>query len=170
MSYFDIVVAIPLLWALYKGFRKGLIIEVASLVALILGIWGGLSFSDYAADLIHDQLEVSSEWLPLLSFALTFIAIVVAIFALAKVLEKIIKMVALGMVNRLLGALFGFLKVALICSVVVYVMETINLRFRFLPHNIGEKSVLYAPLSRIAPAVIPLFTEWQKETVIPGSP
>ena len=42
MNILDIIFAIPLLWALYRGFRKGLIYMIASLTALLLGVLGGM--------------------------------------------------------------------------------------------------------------------------------
>jgi membrane protein required for colicin V production len=53
MNYLDIILAIPLLWGLYKGVSKGIIKELASLVALIVGIYGAVHF----ADSIQGQLE-----------------------------------------------------------------------------------------------------------------
>ncbi len=56
MNWLDIVLAIPLLWFTYKGFRNGLIIELASLAALILGIFIALHFSFYAEDYLRRKL------------------------------------------------------------------------------------------------------------------
>ena len=57
MNWLDIVLAIPLLWFMYKGFRNGLIIELASLAALILGIYVALHFSFYVKDYLVDSFE-----------------------------------------------------------------------------------------------------------------
>jgi membrane protein required for colicin V production len=160
MNYFDIGIAIPLLWSVYRGFKKGLVIEIASLVALVLGIWGGTNFSHYAASLINENWEVSAKWLPILAFSLTFLAIVIGVFALAKLLERVIKLVALGLVNRIFGALFGMLKVVLILSVVFYLLGTVQQQYHLLPEKLMEESVLFGPIQKIAPALLPHMREW----------
>jgi membrane protein required for colicin V production len=165
MNYFDIFIAVPLLWAIYRGFKKGLIIEVASLVALVLGIWGSLNFSDYAATLINENWEVSAKWLPILAFSLTFILIVIAVFSLAKLLEKVVKMVALGLPNRILGALFGALKVVMLLSVIFYLLGTVHEKYPFLPEKALSESLLFTPIQKIAPALLPHMREWSDFTL-----
>ena len=73
MNYIDIILAIPLLWAIYMGFTKGFIIEITSLIALFLGVYGAIHFSYY----ISDSMKLSSAYSPLISFAITFLIIVI---------------------------------------------------------------------------------------------
>ena len=162
MNYFDVVLAIILGWSVYRGFTKGFIIEFATLLALILGIYGGLNFSNYASDWITENWDVSTEVLPILSFFLTFIAIVIVIHLLARIIEKFVKLAALGLVNRLAGAIFSLLKSIVICSVLIYIVDTVDVQFYdFLSDDFRKDSVLYEPLSKIAPTLLPLFTKWQ---------
>ena len=76
MNYFDIIIIIPLLWGAFKGFKKGLIIELASLIALFLGVWGAIKFSSVVGNYLDQTFTVSEKFLPLVSFAVTFILIV----------------------------------------------------------------------------------------------
>jgi membrane protein required for colicin V production len=39
MGILDIVFIIPIVWLAYIGFKKGLIVELSTLVALILGVF-----------------------------------------------------------------------------------------------------------------------------------
>ncbi len=149
MSKIDIILAIPLLWGAFIGFKKGLILELASLVGLILGIYGALKFSDFTAQQLSEHFEISTEWIGLVSFLLTFIAIVVAVFLLAKILDKALKMVALGLVNRLLGLLFGLVKYALIASVLMYFFQNLNQQFSFVSDSFIEESFLWQPMEMI---------------------
>jgi len=155
MNYFDIIITIPLIWGAYKGFKKGFIIEIASFIALGLGIWGGMRFSSISAKYLSDAFEISEKVMPLISFAVTFIAIVMAVFMLAKMLQKIITMVALGFVNRSAGALFGMLKFALIMSVVINFANTINNQISFIAPTMKNSSILYEPMGKVAQVIIP---------------
>ncbi len=155
MNYFDIIIIIPLIWGAYKGFKKGFIIEIASFIALGLGVWGGMKFSSISAKYLSDAFDISEKVMPLISFAVTFILIVVVVFMLAKMLQKIITMVALGFINRAAGALFGMLKFGLIMSVIINFTEIINKQIDFIEPEMKNSSVLYEPVGKIAQIIIP---------------
>ncbi len=155
MNYFDVIIIIPLLWGAFKGFKKGLIIEVSSLVALFLGVWGGVKFSAISAKYLSEMFDISEKIMPLISFAITFIIIVIAVFALAKLLEKFIKMIALGLVNKITGAAFGMLKFALIISVVLNLVNNVNAELNFIEPEMQDSSLLYKPISSVALILIP---------------
>ena len=63
IEYLDIILAIPLIWGAFMGFKKGLILELASIVALVLGIYGAVKFSDLTADYLNSYFEISSNWI-----------------------------------------------------------------------------------------------------------
>ncbi|MBN4051430.1 CvpA family protein [bacterium AH-315-M05] len=160
MSYIDIILIIPLLWGTYKGFTKGFIIQISTLAALMLGIYGGIKFSESVSVYLQLYIEVNYRVLMLISFALTFLLIVIAIHFLARVLKKFISLIALGFVNKLFGAIFGLLKTAFILSVVLVLINMADETLKFIPLEEKSKSVLYEPVSRLVPAVIPGVREW----------
>lgn len=155
MNYIDIIIAIPLLWGLYKGFTKGIILEAATLIALWLAIWGAVKFHDFVTVWMRESLNWTSKYMPVISFALIFIGVLILVFAIAKLLEKIIKAVALGFLNKLAGGIFGILKFGLILSVVIFLLNAIEKNYSFIPPDIKNKSVLYEPVGKIAPLIIP---------------
>ena len=155
MNYIDIIIAIPLLWGLYKGFTKGIILEAATLIALGLAIWGAVKFHDFVTVWMRESLNWTSKYMPVISFALIFIGVLVLVFAIAKLLEKIIKAVALGFLNKLAGGIFGILKFGLILSVIIFLLNAIEKNYSFIPPDVKNKSVLYEPVGKIAPLIIP---------------
>lgn len=159
MNYIDIILCIPLVWGLYKGFTKGLIIEAASLVAFGLGIWGGIHFSDYCAHKISEWFNWTSPYLPIISFALTFLMIVIVVYFIAKVIQKMIEGMALGAINKIGGAIFGSLKFALVMSVVIFVLNAIEKSYPVISIKAKEGSLLYQPIGRIAPFLIPTLND-----------
>ena len=155
MNTIDLVFAVLLLWAAYRGFTKGFIVQLATLAALLLGILGAVMFSDFTSSLIIKKFEVSGQYLPIISFAITFIAIVIAVHILAKALNKLIDAIALGVVNRLLGVLFSVLKVAFIVSIILVLVNKADHKYNFIPKETTENSLLYKPLSNLAPMIFP---------------
>jgi membrane protein required for colicin V production len=75
------------------------------------------------------------------------------------VVDRLMKAVALGFINRLLGIAFGLFKAVLILSVIFVVLNAIDARRPFLPKEKIEKSMLYNPISDIAPAIFPIIGE-----------
>lgn len=159
MNVMDIVLCIPLLWGLYKGFTKGFIVELASLVAFGLGIWGAYHFSTYTAGLLKDKLHVHSPYLPILSFSITTLVIVIVIFLLAKLIQKFAEGMALGPLNKIAGALFSALKFALLMSVLLFVLDTVERKIPLVSLKTKEDSLLYKPIASLAPFLLPKLTE-----------
>lgn len=157
MSTIDIVIIVPILWAAYRGFKKGLIIEVTSLIALGLGVWGAIHFSDYIAEIITGKVE--DKYIPLASFTVTFVLIVAGVFVLGKVLEKFINLIQLKLVNKAAGAGFGAIKILLIISVLLVIINSYDEQLKLIPEDLKEESTLYKPLSELSKIVIPSLKE-----------
>ena len=118
MNIFDIIIAALLIFGFVRGIMKGLFVEVASLVALIGGVYGAIHFSYFLGDFLKEYVSWSEEYISLAAFAGTFIIIIIIIALLGKVLTKLADFAALGILNKILGGVFGVLKIGLILSVI----------------------------------------------------
>ena len=132
MTVIDIVLGALLLFGLIRGLTKGLFVEVASLLALILGVYGAIHFSHFATDFLETRVEWDEKYVNIASFAITFIIIVFVISLAGKALTKLADFASLGMLNKLLGGLFGLLKIGLILSVVLMVFTNMNKAIPFV--------------------------------------
>jgi membrane protein required for colicin V production len=156
MNWIDFVIIALLAFGLIQGFINGLIIEIAELAALVLGVWGAIHFSWWTADKLSGWFDLQSSWTGIVSFAITFAVIVFAIYLLGKLLDTMMKAIALGFLVKLLGALFGVLKTALILSVVFVFLNTINEKRHFLPSSTIGSSFLYNPIADLVPSIFPV--------------
>jgi membrane protein required for colicin V production len=159
MNYIDIIIIAIIALAMVRGFMNGFVKEVASLAALILGIWGAIKFSSFTAAKLYDYFDMSGKYVGIVAFLVTMCVIAVLIQLMGMVIDKLVKAVALGLVNRLLGIGFGLLKSVLILSVVFVVLNAIDSGRPFLPKEKIERSFLYNPISDIAPAIFPRIGE-----------
>ncbi len=153
MNYFDIVVGIILILAIIRGFRNGLIIELASLAALVLGVLGAIKFSSFTEQWLAQHF--SSSYIGIIAFILTFIAIVIGVHLIAKGVNKLVEAVALGLINRIMGALFSLVKIGFILSIVMAVFISIDKTLNIIPEQTRESSILYKPLGEFAPRIFP---------------
>jgi len=159
MNWIDATILIILIVTAVNGFINGLVKEVASLAALILGIWGAIKFSFFTAEKLYDYFDMTGQYVGVIAFIITFGLIVVVIHFVGIIADKIVNAVALGFVNRLLGILFGVLKSVLIMSVIFAVLNAIDAKKSFLPRETIEQSKFYNPISDIAPAIFPIIGE-----------
>ena len=155
MNYIDIVIAILLAFGLIRGYFKGFIVEITSLAGLVLGIYGAIHFSYFLSNILKNYVSWDASMMQLVSFAGTFIIILVLISILGKVFTKIAESIALGFLNKFLGALFGLLKVGLIVSVVLMIFSKINKTLPFVEQSQTQESILYEPIKNLAPAIFP---------------
>lgn len=156
MNYVDFIILAILAFALVRGFIKGLIIEVASILALILGIWGAIRFSGFVGQRLTEYFDLSTQYLGVIAFAITFIIIVLLVHLIANIIDKLLEAVALGIPVKLLGAVFGVLKTTLILSIIFVILNTFNEKKDFLPKELLKGSILYYPISDFAPMLFPL--------------
>ena len=160
MNSIDIILGIILIYAFYRGIRKGLFTTLASLIGLIAGVYGAIHFSHFAANLLSKTLQWSSEVINLTAFGITFLIILIVVNLAGKILTKIADFAALGLVNKLLGGLFNTLKIAFICSVIfMFLNASTNISGLLIPSQKKESSLLYQPVSAIGPLLLPNIIE-----------
>ena len=128
----DIVVIVSLIYSMYHGFTKGLIISLASLAGLVLGVWGAVKFSWFTGQYLSEEFDIH---IPILSFALTFIAILFGIYFLGKLVEKAVNILSLGLLNKIGGAVFNVVKMTLILTVIFVVVNQVNSKFQLFDEN-----------------------------------
>jgi len=155
MNYLDFILLVPILWGAWKGFRKGFIIEIFTLLALFAGIYGAIHFSDKISTLLTETFDFKSDYLPIIAFSLTFLLVGAMVFFLGRVLEKAISLVALSTINKFAGLLFGALKLVLVSSMLVIVLESIDEKDQFIAKDLKESSILYEPLRDITFTALP---------------
>ena len=149
MNMFDVVVLILVAYGLISGFKKGFIVEVSGMIALGVGIIGAFKFSE----ILENYLVIYIDWEPkiiqIVSFVLLFIVIVYVISLLAKMLTKALKLILLGGINRLLGALFGILKWMLILCALTLVFKEANQILTLMEDSVLETSFSYSILGEM---------------------
>ena len=149
MNIFDVIILIILLYGLIKGFIKGFIIEVAGIIALILGVTGSFKFARILEVYLNSYFDWSPKTIQITSFIILFIIIIYAVSLLAKMITKTLKIIALGMINRIFGGIFGLLKWCVILSSLILVSQEINEIITLIPDKTLKDSVSYNLLDKL---------------------
>ena len=150
MNYLDIIIAIILFLFGFKGLRKGLIIEVVTLLAFGVGIYGAMHFSDFTAEHLQEVMSIDPKYLNTVAFVLTFILLVVVVNIIGRLVKNMIKALNLGFFDRLGGFVVGVAKGVLLCSAVVLVFN--NLQFTgLIKEDVKKDSYLYPYIEKTVP-------------------
>lgn len=169
MNSIDIVIIILLLWGAINGFIKGFVVQSLTLVALVLGVWAAASFYEPVGTYLANVISVSGKIMQVVSFTLIFIAVLIVMHYLSKLLTNLMGKSVLGKLNRIGGIIFGIAKMAFITSIFIFIINKFDRNHKLLTEETASKSALYSPVSKIAPAIFPhLHLEEIKNGILNG--
>ena len=103
------------------------------------------------------------KYISIIAFALTFTGVVVGIILLAKVFTKLAGAAGLGLLNRLLGGLFGLMKMVLVLSVSLNFFLKLNSTNAFAEKKTLDESVFFYPVLSVSNLIFPVLEDWFKE-------
>ena len=146
VNVLDVIVLIALAYGCIRGAIKGFVVEVAGVIALVLGLLGAFRYSALVENYVSQYVSWNPKLLFSLSFLLIFVVIIYIISLLAKGVTKTLKIVALGWLNRLLGGAFGMLKWTLIFSAFTLIIIEANTIFTFIPETYISESQCFSIL------------------------
>jgi membrane protein required for colicin V production len=136
-----------LVYAVFRGIARGLVLQLASLVALIAGIFLALKFSGFTARYLIKHWALDYEYLYMVSLAITFALVFIMINILGNMLDKVMQTSQLSLINKLAGAFFNMCKVMLIMGVLLLFIDRVDKRISILPKNAREGSFFYKPVT-----------------------
>jgi len=123
----DFAFAALIILAIIKGYQKGLILAVFSIIAFIIGLAAALKLSTAVANYLKDSISVSAKWMPFIAFALVFFVVVILVRLGAKLIEKTFQAVMLGWLNRIGGILLYATLYLIILSIFIFYAEKLQL-------------------------------------------
>jgi membrane protein required for colicin V production len=163
MGVFDIILAALLGYGIYNGWKNGLFVELASLVALVIGIYFSLKFSYIVRAYLENNVSWSAKYVQIAAFGITFIGTVVSIHLLAKTFTKLANFAHLGWLNKLGGAGFSVLKTVLALSILFNLFQKININNMIASQKSLDSSVFYNPIQEVSKFIYPTLEDWYNE-------
>jgi membrane protein required for colicin V production len=146
----DIIFAIILVFAIYRGFTRGLIVAVFSFVACMIGLAAALKLSSTLSVYLQEHANFHGRWLPVLSFLILFLGVVLLIRLGANLLEKMVELALLGWVNKLGGILLYSTIFIIIYSVMLWIANQLY----WLSPETKLQSAVYPYIEKIGPWVV----------------
>ena len=156
MNYIDMILSAILLFGAFRGFMRGFVFEIAILGALFLGMYAAFHFAYLLQPYLLKIGKMNPRTLVSVSFFLMFLLVSVGIFFLAKLFTGLIKIAALGIFNKILGAVFGAVKYAFIISIILYFFNPLDTKHHYISTDKKAESHLYYPLLKFSPVLLPV--------------
>lgn len=136
--------------AIFKGYSRGLIVAIFSLFAFMIGLAAALKLSAVVAQKLGDKMNISGYFLPIISFAIVFIAVVFIVNMVARLIKKAVRLAFLGWVDSFGGILLYAVMYVMIYSVILFYATKINL----ISPEMQTTSITYSLVAPLGPAVI----------------
>ncbi|WP_194776633.1 CvpA family protein [Pararhodonellum marinum] len=147
----DILIVIILALGAYSGYQKGLFIGVLSILAFFIGLLLAFKFMDWGTAFLAERVENLTYMLPLVSFMVIFLGVVILLRILAFLVKKTLDLTILGTFDNFAGAILGFLKWAFMVSLLIWITGSFQIEIPYLDKS---ESKLYPVVEPIAPLVI----------------
>jgi membrane protein required for colicin V production len=149
----DVIAVILLGLAIFKGYRRGLIVGIFSFIAILIGLAAAIKLSLVVAEHLGKSVSLSGRWLPLLSFLLVFIVVILLVRLGANLIQRTVETAMLGWANRLGGIVLYLAIYIAVFSVVLFYADQMQL---IKPEAI-RSSVTYSFIRPLGPKSVDLF-------------
>lgn len=151
MNFLDIIIIIPLLWAAYKGFREGILLQLGGILGLVIGVWLASRFGNN----VGRWLGIGEDFAQVVGFILVLLATLLSIALLGRVCKGLFKIAGLESLDTIGGVLFSIVKFALIISVIICAFDAVNCKTNWVGQQKLSSSTMYYPLKKVASYAFP---------------
>lgn len=155
MNWLDILVIIVALYSIIKGYRSGLIKQLASLASVIACILLSGKIATMLLPYIHYFEKIPKNLSEPAAFILAFIIIFLAFMLLGHMLQSILHTMKLGTFNKLAGATLSFSKWMIIVSLILNLFIKIDKERLIISDKLDTQSKTYRYVQPIAPKITP---------------
>ena len=127
MNFIDLIIIAIISYGIIRGYSKGLIVEISSFFGIFISFFIAGNIDNLLSQQIVKYINLNIDIVNIISFIIIFGLSYSLIIFFAKGFTKLAKIVYLGLLNSLMGSIFGGLKLLLILLIVTKVIFSINL-------------------------------------------
>ena len=153
MKVLDVLILLAVIWFAIQGFKKGFFGEMFFILALIIGGWATVHFTDYTCSVLN--WDNQNKWL--FAAGITFVIVVVVILLLGRLCKSVFNFVLPDFLDKLLGLVFGGGKIFLLVGILFYFISNFDKKEKVLTPDRKNASFFYAPSLKVAEFLLPQF-------------
>ena len=149
----DIVLAVVLVWGGYKGYKKGFVLEIISMVIFLVGImllfYGITKLFKFTQE--ESYLQESLKPTSFLFYIVAFIGLALLTNSIGKKLRSSVSYSIFGDLDSFVGLLLGVVKYAIFLSLIIWLCNRVGYQ---LPAEATADSQLYPLMKKFQPWLI----------------
>ncbi len=151
MNILDIILIVLLLWAAYRGFMDGIVVQLAGLAGLFIGIYLAFRYGTT----VGQWLSIDDHWATMAGFAIVVVLVLVGISLLGRALRGMFRFAGLSVLDKTGGIVVSLVKTGLVLGLLLYSFDWANQRTGWVGQEKLDKSQLYRPLINVAEKAFP---------------
>lgn len=167
MNFFDIIIGLLLIWALVKGYKEGIVVQLGGIIGVVIGVFFAFKYGSAVSNFfgMHDTMAT------VVGFIIVLLAVMITIGIVGWMLRGLFKLVGLGIFDQIGGAVLSMLKAGLVISVLLAGLEALNANSHFISQSSIDRSTLYKPVRMISKYAFP-YVDFIKQKIseIPHEP
>lgn len=154
-NFFDVVTILVAVWAIIAGWRRGVILQLCSLIGIILS----LLLASSCGETVGRMLKFGEGWATPAGFLVVAVVTLLVVLLAGWLLRKIIKSAGLGAMDILLGIFLSLLKWLLLLSAIYLAIGAANRYLGIIDEQTLSKSYTYRPVASVSEYILPFITD-----------
>lgn len=152
MNGIDIIVLVAMAWAVFNGWRRGMILQLCTLAGVGLGLW----FASQYGGQVGRAMHIGDEFATAGGFLTVLVGVMIVVAVLSRLLRRIFSFAGLGTLDIVAGIMFSCLKMLLVLCALLAVVNALNADYTLISRQTIEGSRFYAPILSVADRIIPV--------------
>lgn len=159
MNWLDIIISLILITAFVKGFRKGFALQLAGLVAVILAAILAGRIANILLPYLLSLFTYSEKTVGVISYILAFLAIILFVRVVGKLVHNLFEILHLSFINQLMGAIVNVGCFAVVLSVLLNLTIILDYDEEIISSEIKRSSFFYPRIQIVVPTIVPYLRE-----------
>ena len=147
----DIILVIPIIWAIFQGYKQGVWVQLGGIVGVVLGTWIGFHFGEK----IGEFFNLTGQMAYVAGFISAIVLVLLSVALISHLVKGIFRVSGLSMIDHIGGVILSLFKVVLILSLLVALFSELNSRYGWVEAKYIDNSTLYAPMQNTSDMVFP---------------
>jgi len=155
MKMLDLIILLPLIYGAYKGYKRGFIMSLFMLLAVIVGLYAAFHFTDVIVGYGKEHFEWTSKYISPITFLSLFLVVGAGVYFGGKVLESVIKLAKLSVLNSLAGALLGLLQWTYFVGSLLLMLISFDQKEKIISKETKQHSLILPVMTSVLHGSIP---------------
>ena len=155
MEILDLIILMPLIYGAYKGYKRGFIMSLFLLLAVVVGLYAAFHFTDVIVGYGKEHFSWTSNYIAPVTFLSLFLVVGAGIYFGGKVLESVIKLVKLSILNSLAGALLGLLQWTYFVGSLLLMLISFDQKESIISKETKQHSIIIPAITSVLHGSIP---------------